>query len=233
MQKNLTLLIKAILFIGISIYLSYKFNDSLDNLAIKSPIGWVKGSIILRLLISLSFGRGIQLIFKYFNIKLKPILVLFIGALIGFGISFGLQPIYNTDYGNWQSENMTIDMENFQKNCSTHTLSDEPELILFLSTNCPHCKDISNKLGKLQKQDITPKINAVFSGTPEDAQSFLTENNGQNFYLHFIDDDIIFNSFSGARYPSIFLIDGNKNTVAHWFGGALNYNGLDLIESYK
>lgn len=231
MKNNSITLIKAILFIGISLYLSYTFNESLANLVSKTPIGWVKGSILLRLVISLSFARGAQLLLNSFKLKFNSILTLFVGTLIGFGISFGLQPIYNTDYGNWRTENMTLDITQFQENCTTHTLQNEAELYLFLSTNCPHCKNVSKKMGYLQKQGKAPTVNAIFTGTSEDAKAFLMDNDGQNFNLHFIENDSIFGSFSKGRYPSIYLLDKNQNTARHWFGGALNYSGLDLIES--
>lgn len=233
MKNNSITLIKAILFIGISLYLSYTFNESLANLVAKTPIGWVKGSILLRVLISLSFARGTQLLLNSFKLKFNSILTLFIGTLIGFGISFGLQPIYDTDYGNWKTENMNLDMNQFQEHCPTHTSTNETGLYLFLSTNCPHCKNVSKKMGYLQKQGKAPSVNAIFTGTSEDAKAFLAENDGQNFNLHFIENDSIFGSFSGGRYPSIYLIDKDQNTTGHWFGGALNYSGLDLIESTK
>ena len=231
MKNNLITILKAVIFIGISLYLSFKFNDSLANLVAKTPIGWVKGSILLRLLISFSFARSAQLLLNSFSLKFNSVLTLFIGAVIGFGISFGLQPIYNTDYGNWKTENMILDITQFQENCSTHTLQNEAELYLFLSTNCPHCKNVSRKMGYLQKQGKVPSVNAIFTGTSDDANAFLMDNDGQNFKLHFIENDSVFGSFSGGRYPSIYLLDKNQNTAGHWFGGALNYSGLDLIES--
>ena len=108
-------LVKGFLFIGISVYLSYIFNDALVNFVSKIPFtGWVKGSIILRIVISLAFARGLQLILKAFEIKIKSILILFIGTLIGFTINFIAQPIYNTDYGDFGSEKLKIDISELE-----------------------------------------------------------------------------------------------------------------------
>ena len=108
-------LIKGILFIGISVYLAFIFNDALANFVSKIQfIGWVKGSIILRIVISLAFARGLQLILKAFEVKIKSILILFIGTLIGFTICFIAQPIYNTDYGNFGTTDLSIQIEDLK-----------------------------------------------------------------------------------------------------------------------
>jgi len=227
--------IKGILFIGISIYLAFTFNDALTNFVTKIPfIGWVKGSIILRIVISFSFARGLQLLFKSFSIRIKSIFVVSIGALLGFTICFIAQPIYNTDYGTFGTTELSIQLDDLKNETTTEfSLNKKPALVVFFSTNCGSCKEMSIKIGELQSMGNAPQIITLFPGTEADALAFMNENGGQNFDYYMIDNDEFFMKTADYSFPSIFLVNGKGETIQHWNGALMNYSAFDLIESYK
>ncbi|MGV6860432.1 MAG: TlpA family protein disulfide reductase [Putridiphycobacter sp.] len=234
MKKNLVNSIKGILFIGIAIFLGLKFESSLFNLIGKLPlIGWVKGSILLRLIISLSFARGLQLIVKMLTHKIKPALVLLVGVFLGFGVSF-LTPIYSTDYGNLGQTDFALDLNLL--NTETNNFlnqNNKPALVAFFTSTCPHCKAASEKLGLMQKNGNIPQVFAIFPGTKEDTERFIQNHNAQTFYNVILQNDDAFLELSGGSFPSIFLLDEKGNTIKHWYGDEMNYNALDYISTFE
>jgi len=224
--------IKGILFIGLSIYLSFTFNNALSNLVSKSPMGWVSSSIILRLIISLSFARGLQLFVQNFVSIIKPIFIFLIGILLGFGVSF-ITPIYTTDYSEMNATDLQLDFDKLSlKTNNSILLNDKPIVIAFFSTNCPHCKTTSKLLGTSVNAGKSPKVYALFTGAKNDAENFIIENKGKNFKTILINDDAFFVKASGGAFPSIFLLNAKGKTLRHW-SGELSYPALDFIISHQ
>jgi len=227
--------IKGIAFVLISLYLAFTFTDSLANFVSKvSIIGWVKGSLILRLVVSLGFARGIQLIYKTITAGKKSSLVFLIATLVGFTVVFIAQPIYTTDYGNLGTSDLSLDITKLKEETNNEfNLSSKHALVIFFSTNCGTCKEMSNKIGQLQSTGNFPQVIALFPGSNIDAITFMNENKGGNFKYHMIDNDTYFQETANFVFPSIFLIDKKGETIQHWEGSLMNYTAFDLINTYK
>lgn len=228
-------LIKGIAFILLSLYLAFTFNESLINFVSKiSIVGWVNGSVVLRIVISLGFARGIQLIYKSVTPNKKTFLVFSIATLVGFTIAFIAQPIYTTDYGNLGSTDLTIDIEILKEETNNEfDLNSKNALVVFFSTNCGTCIEMSSKIGVLQSTNNLPQVIALFPGSEEDAHTFMEENNGTNFNYFMIDNDDYFQKAADYAFPAIFLVDDKGNTIQHWEGSLMNYTAFDLISNYK
>jgi len=227
-------LIKSILFLGIAIYLAFTFDKALSNLVFKSGISWFYGSIVLRLMICLAFARGLQLVFKAFESKIKGILTFLIGLTLGFGISFIARPIYDLDYGHYENSNLKLDLEalNKQTNYSLST-NNKPALIAFFHTDCNGCKEMSKDIGKYQKLGHIPQVIALFGGTEEDALTFMTNQNGQNFTYHMISDEDYFKKTADYAFPAVYYVNSNGETITFWHSSGLSYHALDIIKENK
>jgi len=228
-------ILKGVIFLIISLYLAFTFTTSLTNFVGKVPIvGWVSGSVILRLVISLAFARGVQLIYKAVTSSDKSILVFLIGTLVGFTIVFIAQPIYTTDYGNFGTTDLSIDIEELKNETYPELeLNSNHALIVFFSTNCGSCKEMSTKIGQLQSIGRLPNVIALFPGNESDAIQFMTENNGNGFNHYMINNDEYFQQTADFSFPSIFLVDKTGKTIQHWDGSLMNYTAFDIIESYN
>ena len=227
--------IKGIVFLIISLYLAFTFNEALINFVSKvTLVGWVTGSIILRIVISLAFARGIQLIYKGVTANEKPMLVFSIATLVGFTIVFIAQPIYTIDYGNFGTTDLSINLEELEEEVNTEfDLKSKEALIVFFSTNCGTCMEVSNKLGTLQAMGNTPQIIALFPGDEADAIHFMNTNKGTGFSYFMIENNTYFTEAADYAFPSLFLIDKSGSTIQHWEGSLMNYTAFDLINTYK
>lgn len=232
MTKNKLNIIKGILFIGLSIFLAFNFTNSLNNLIARLPLGWVTSSIILRLFICVAFARGFVLLLKEIKPSFKAIYGYLIGFVLGFGVSF-ITPIYNTDYAELNATPQTLDFETLQLQ-TNHSiqLNENPAVVVFFSTSCPHCYASSKLLGTMANANKGPQIIALFPGTKEDTETFLKKNKGQSFKSIIIQDKSYFSEVTQGSVPSIFLVDKDGHTVKHW-SGELSYSSLDYILKYK
>lgn len=228
-------IIKGIVFLVISLYLTFTFNDSLSNFVAKiSVVGWVMGSIILRVVLSLAFARGVQLTYKGLFPSKRPILVFSIGVLVGFTVSFFAQPIYNVDYGHYGNSKLTLNLGELRQEVGQElSLNNENALIIFFSTDCSTCIEMSNKIGHLQEMGNTPQIIALFSGEETDAIKFLNTNKGTKFKYYMVNDFDYFLESADYSFPSLFLVDKNGEAIQHWEGTLVNYSAFDLINTYK
>jgi len=232
-NKIISIVIGAV-FIGISVYLAVNLVDVSQNLITKTGIGWVASTIITRTLVCLSFARGIQILLKTFLPKLNTILVFIGGLVVGFGVSF-LTPIYQSDYGDFSTTDLTIDHKGLSEITNgKYQIKKEPYIVAFFTTNCPHCKEASKHLGFLSQQNKLPPIVAIFPGNKNNTEKFIAKHNGQTFERYRLEDnEEFFLDNSGAGFPSIFLINEKGETVKHWFGALLNYSALDYLGSIK
>lgn len=235
MSTKLINIIKGIVFIAIALFLAFTFNTSLTNFVSKVPfIGWVTGSILLRAVVSLAFARGVQLIYKAVTENKKSVLVFSIATLVGFTIAFIAQPIYNIDYGNLGDTTLTVDIEKLKEETNGEfELNSKHAVVIYFSTNCGSCKEMSKQIGELQKTNNLPQVIALFPGSIENAVEFLNENNGERFTYYMIDNDHYFQEAADYSFPSIFLVDKEGVTIQHWEGSLMNYSAFDLINEYK
>ena len=231
--KQILSLLTGIVFIAIAVYLSIDLVEVSKKLIARIHIGWVSSTIVSRLLVCLSFGRGLQLILQVLTPKLKGVLTFFIGFIAGFGVSF-ISPIYESDYGIYDGEKLSIDHSGLSDlTDGAYQIKKEPYLVAFFTTTCSHCKEASGKIGFMSQLDRMIPVIAIFPGSEEDAQKFIKDNNGAFFEYHTIQDDEFFIENSDGSFPSIFLINEKGETVQHWFGDLLNYSALDYLESLK
>jgi len=225
---------KAILFIGIAVYLAFNYNDALLNLVSRSGISWVIGSIVLRLIITISFARGFQLIISLMQSKIKAIASFLIGMSIGFGLSFLGQPIYSTDYGDQGDTELKLDLNLLkEKTNSNIDLNGKNTIIAYFSTNCRGCQESAAILGTLQSQNLSPQIIAIFAGTEEDAKAFMKKYNGENFQHYMVTDLQYFQDATDFTFPAIFLVDKKGSTIMKWNSSTFNYSAFDLLKSHK
>lgn len=207
------------------------FNEILEVFVVDLSAGWVFSTIYIRLLVIIFFAIALNFSFSIWS-KTKSMkfwIVLLIAIGPGFGISF-ITPIYQSDYGFVQKENLpelNIDLlksgtnENFQ-------LAEGYQIIAFFTSGCPHCKKVSQKLGVniLAGQEL-PVI-AFFPGLKENSDAFIEQNGGEEFSKYTIADSV-FMSNAGAVYPSTYLVDKNGKTINHWTGDVINFSTLDYF----
>ncbi|MFK8046128.1 MAG: peroxiredoxin family protein [Crocinitomicaceae bacterium] len=235
MQSNKIVSITiGVVFIGIAVYLAINLIDVSQNLIAKTGIGWVAATIVTRALVCFSFARGIQIILKSLTPKINSILVFIGGLVLGFAISF-LSPIYQSDYGDFSTTDLTIDHKGLTEITNgKYQIKKQPHIIVFFTTNCPHCKEASERLGFLSQLGKLPPIVAIFPGNKENTQKFLAKHKGQTYEYYRLDEnEDFFLDNSGAGFPSVFLINEKGETVKHWFGDLLNYSALDYLGSLK
>ncbi len=232
-MKKLVPILIGLFFIFITIYLSFNFDVVTRNTVAQTGFGWVITTILLRILVSLSFARGAVLITKAFLPKIKSFIVFIPGILIGFFVSF-ITPIYQSDYGDFSTTKMSVDHESLSNLTEgRYHIKNQPYILTFFTSDCSHCKNAAKLLGFSQSIGNTPQIIAVFPGTQENADKFINENNGGGFEYYTVDDDDYFIQNSGAIFPSIYLIDKDGNTLAHWFGDEFNFTALDYVETFS
>lgn len=225
----------AILFAGISFVIPLYFYDLLYFIVGNIGIGWVISTILIRFLVILSFSITLFLLFS-FSEKLAPLkfwIVLLIGLLPGFGISF-ISPIYVTDYG-MIDDGLKIENPNeLNKIAGNDIISgNNHKLIAFFTTTCPHCMFACEILAINEKAGQTIPVKLFFPGTKEDTEQFLANHNGENFEYFLIDSDSVFLELSGGTFPSIFLLNEKNETEYHWTGGEMNYSALDYLRSLE
>ena len=221
----------AIISFTIAVLLPIYYDDVLVFLVTKVGAGWVFGTIYIRVLVIAFFAIGLYALFQLGDRlkKIKFIWVFLIAIGPGFGISF-IEPIYQNDYGTYNSdfkpenivqleEYMPIDLSN----------SKEKKLIAFFTTSCPHCKVASRRIGYNFEGGQNIKMNAIFPGTMEDADSFIADNNGSEFNYYAIDNDSLFLALSGGSFPSLFLLSNENEVISHWTGDGINYSCLDYL----
>lgn len=227
-MKNILL---AILFLALAFTVPFFFYEVLIFLVAKLGAGWVFGTIYIRLLVIILTAISFYLIFQAIpkTRKLKFMWVFLIALGPGFGISF-IAPIYQGDYGMFSSDfrpSYFSDLDD--KTGSKITSNNSKKLVAFFTTTCPHCKVASNNLGYNLEAGQALEVNAFFPGTKEDADKFISTNNGKEFNYYTINDDDFFLGLSGNYFPSIFLLDENNAPLYHWAGEGVNFTCLDYL----
>lgn len=222
--------------LGLALAIPFYFNDILTILVENTFFGWVMTTILIRLIVIVLFIVALKSFFSAFQKtkKLKTWIIVLIGLIPGFFISFAIAPIYNTDYGLF---NDGVKLENLERievaTGGTFVNESRPTLIAFVTTTCPFCKLACRKLGQNLQKGQTVKVDFIFPGTKEDADRFLEENNGTEFNGHLIQDDATFMGYAGYSFPSIFIVNAQGETDYHWIGDQMNYSALDYLLSLE
>lgn len=229
MVKSITLFI---LFFSLGIIVPIYFDRFLLIISSNTGIGWVLTTIIIRLIVVISFIFAFKYLFSIFELtkRIKIWMTVITGTIIGFLIGFAISPIYETDYGLANDGVKLKNIENLSTACGG-TFSFEPttSLIAFFTTNCPFCKSACQKLGHNSTVGQTLKVDLFFPGNRSDTDRFLENNSGTQFNSHLISDDSLFMEYAGYNFPSIFVINGKGETIYHWKGDEMNYSALDYL----
>lgn len=216
----------------IPFYFNYILLFVTENLG----LGWVDTTILIRVLVILFFILFLKFIFAAFSKtkRVKNWIIASIGIVIGFFLCFAIVPIYTVDYGIFDDQ-IKLDKLDELNTATGGTFMNEkrPTLVAFVTTSCPFCKIACQKLGANVERGQSIKVDFIFPGTREDADLFLEENNGTSFNSHLIDDEQIFINYSGSSFPSIFVLDAERNTSYHWVGDQMNFSALDYLLSLE
>lgn len=225
----------GLFFLAISIVIPFFFNDLLFFTVGSLHIGWVLGTILIRLAVIVFVFVALVQFFRLSEKtrRVRTWITFTLALLLGFGISF-ISPIYNVDYGNLHDDFSLADPTALEDSLSADIIPEKGHsVIAFFTTSCPHCMAASTKLGINLNAGQTTPVTAIFPGTESDATQFLQKNRGEKFNLQLMDNDDYFVKLSGGAFPSIFLIDSQGNTTCHWTGDELNYTSLDYLKSLE
>ena len=219
----------AIASLAIAISIPFFYEEILNFFVVKLHSGWVFGSIYIRLLVIIFVAIAVHLIFSLLK-KTKRIrfLWVFLLAIIpGFGISF-IYPIYNTDYGLFHDEMKLSNINELEKATDgQYEFNGKQQILLFVTTSCPHCKSVSKKLGTNLKAGQDLPVHAFFPIDNDESKKFLIQNNAEEFHSYSISENDSFVKFAGHTFPSLYLIDNKGNTKLHFTGDVINYTALD------
>jgi hypothetical protein len=221
----------AFLFFALSILISYFLEDILSFFVVNLSSGWVFTTIYVRLLVIIAFAIFLNILFSMWKktAKMKFWVVFLIALGPGFGISF-ISPIYQGDYGYTQNTVLNdLNISQLQSGTDNQfELSKGNQLIAFFTSGCPHCKNVSQKLGKNIEAGQEIPVYAFFPGPKENSDTFIVENGGEKF-THFNIVDSIFMANAGVVYPSTYLVDENGKTINQWTGDVINFSTLDFF----
>ena len=225
-------LLFSLLALGIAVIIPLFFRESLFFMVGSMHLGWLVSTVLLRLAVILFVAFFLHYLFKLLMSKrrIRFIWTFLIALLPGFGLSF-IYPIYNIDYGMLSDDFKMTGKSYLDEKMTKQPLPEGYALYAFFTTTCPHCKEASERLGTNIRGGQEVAVNILFPSTPEDAQKFLAEHNGEAFNYGLIDSDSAFITISGGSFPSIFLVDNAGNTTHHWTGDELNYTTFDYLKS--
>lgn len=219
---------------GMTIIIPFFFEDALIILTTGFGLGWVFGTILLRLASMVFFGLALHSIFKIIkrtsNIRLW--LSLAIAAIPGFFISFAVYPIYDIDYG-MLNDNLEIPPVSELNRLTQGEYEHEGahQVIAFLDVGCNHCEVACRKLAAAQLKNPELDIHIFFSEEKKYVDHFLERNNGLELTHHYLASQHQFINFAGFEFPSIFVVGPDETTLYHWVGSHMNYTALDYLNN--
>ncbi len=229
-------IILSLTFWALATIIPFYFDELLHIIVGTGITGWVSTTILIRLVVLLLFVLGLKQLFLIFKAsqKLKNWIVVLVGLVPGFFLSFAISPIYALDYG-MLNDNRTIEsfdaLEVATNNSFTYT--QEEQIISFFEVGCHFCEIACQKLATNAKRGQKIPVNVFFMGEQEDIDHFITKNGGENFNVHVISTDSVFIDYAGFSCPSIFSINSSGETAYHWVGDEMNYNALDYLYSLE
>lgn len=230
-------IIIGLLALGIAFVIPFYFDEILYFTVRNIGLGWVLTTILIRLLVIIFVAISMKQFFKLSArlARVKGWVVFLIALVPGFGVSF-ISPIYNTDYGMMTDDLKLPDPGGLGEVLQANVIPDEGySVCAFFTTNCPFCMMASRKLGANIDGGQTIPVYAIFPGTEEATNQFISDNDGADFNtLRLLtENDSLFLAYAGNSFPSIFLIDSKGETKYHWTGDEMNYTALDYLQSLE
>jgi thiol-disulfide isomerase/thioredoxin len=193
--------------------------------------GWVFTTIFLRIAVILAFWICLRYKFSIWSWsrKVKGWIVFLIALFGGFGISM-ISPIYQGDYGYVQNETPNLDIQRLSDATNgKFALTEGHQVVTFFEINCPHCRDLCNKIGMNISGGQKAPVTAFFMAVPQaQIDKFLSDNNGSKMNGFPLDPPVFLDN-GGYSFPSTFLIDKTGKVVNHWKGDSVNYSALDYL----
>ncbi|MFT5822833.1 MAG: hypothetical protein ACI8ZM_004090 [Crocinitomix sp.] len=226
----------ALLFFAASVFIALEYEAVVYFFVLKLGLGWVYSSIFIRIIVAFLFIIGLNSIFKIFKRTrtVKKWIVVLIGIVPGFFISFGISPIYDIDYGMLDDK---LKLETFAElpndTNDTYVHSGGSELIAFLDVGCEHCKMALKKLNANVAAGQVIPIHLFFHNDSSDVLNFMGNNNEESITLHYLQNEGQFIEHAGFEFPSIFLMNPQSETNYHWVGDEMNYSALDYLLSLE
>jgi len=220
--------------LSLAISIPFYFQDLLVFSVMKLGLGWVMTTILLRFFVILFFIfalNALLLLIKRGK-RTRFVIVLAIGIVPGFFLSFAIEPIYDIDYFMLGDE-LVIENEKFVEleaaTDSSYQRRNRYEVLAFLDVGCDHCQKACEKFGINKSAGQKVPIELFFANDSANVTHFLETYNGKDLSHHYLDSEKSFVKFAGYEFPSIFLIDPNEKTEYHWIGERMNYTALDYL----
>ena len=222
----------ALIFLSFAIIIPFFYEDlvlyGIENI----ELGWVISSIFIRVLVIVFFLLFLKILFSLFQKtkNWKNWVILLIGFVPGFFISFAIAPIYDIDYG---MLNDGMELPNPQElessSSNAYKRSDQKEIIAFLDVGCHFCQVACQKLAINKRLNPSIEISLFFTGEEKDIIHFLKKNNAENLDYYILDKMETFIKFAGFSFPSIYYITEKGDTKFHWVGDKMNYSAMDFL----
>lgn len=108
--------------------------------------------------------------------------------------------------------------------------TDDPVLLSYFSTNCPHCALAARKLKVAQKSSRFPELKIVFWGNNQDVNTF-NEFTGTEFDFLTI-ENLDFIKLCGPSFPTLKKYSNGK-LVNSWNGRGINYAVMQNLDNGK
>lgn len=232
MNKSLLSLLLIIAYLGLATFVSLNFVDVLKFLVLKLSLGWVIGTIAVRLIVMVLFVLAVHRILSLFpkEKRLKDYWAILIGIGPGFLLSFALFPIYNADYG-MLSDNLKI--EHFEElsadSYNSYEHLSEKKVIAFIDIGCGHCREACHKFSLIKQQNEELPFYLFFYNDTIYVEDFIETYANNEFKAYYLKSNEAFVKYAGYEFPSIFYVDENSESVYHWVGDKMNYTAMDYL----
>ncbi len=236
MKQLINNLLILIISLALAISIPFYFHEILVFGVVKIGLGWVVTTVLIRLAVILFFLFALNAILLIIRKGVRPrfLILLAIGIVPGFLISFAIEPIYDIDYFMLGDELELTEFDRLaEASSNSYTRQDTTEILAFFDVGCDHCQAACNKLGLNIEAGQTIPVHVFFANDTANVNHFLETNNGLALNSHFLQSENTFVSFAGFEFPSIFLIDSTGKTVYHWIGERMNYSALDYLLSLE
>ena len=235
-MKKIGYLIGFVVLTGLAFLLSFSYEESIYFTVENIGIGWTVTSILIRFIVIVLFAFALKSLFQIFKAteKLKNWIIFVIAMVPGFFISFAVSPIYDIDYGmiGDDLELPPVDRLALVTN-NTYAHNGETQVVAFLDVGCDHCRIAVQKLDILQEQNPELPIHLLFADEEKDVDYFLEKNKVESLTHHFMNSQMSFVTYAGYEFPSIFVIDGEGETLHHWIGETMNYTAMDYLSDLE
>lgn len=208
-------LFSVLVFLGIKFLLPYEdypiehFEQFLYKLGV---FNWKSVAILSRILVGLIFVLAFFIVLK--NLKYKKLHYISFIAVI---IPFIINPVLLEHFSD-KVEPTNIELPYVLE-------SNEKQLVIYLSSDCYHCKEALIKLNVASKKNKLP-LKIVAISYNNEIKNYLLENN-MDFEFQVINAKV-FTEETALSFPKFALIDNNK-IIKKWTNPEFNYAVLDEL----